>query len=300
MPETLAGQVTDLRLYSGGWGILRVRASSDDRESTVTGHPLGVKLGDTIQATGRWDDHPRWGRQFVASEIRTVVPSDAAGAIGWIASRIVGLGRKRAAQLVEVFGIPEVWAVLQDPAKLAEQPGISGKRAAAIVESYIEEQAGREQAVELKGWGLTDGQIAAVRKAWGSAAIERLREDPFQLIEKVRGFGFKRADAVARRMGLPSDHPARIDAALMHVLGEAEKAGHCYVPNGRLLGMAERLLGLDRETVGPRLRHVCDGERGARVGPKIYSARVMRAEASVAAKVRALLGRGASEKREAA
>lgn len=297
MSERISGQVTWIRLFDSGWGILHVRAGSGDTETKVTGTPLGVKLGDTIEATGRWDDHPRFGRQFKAQSIRTVIPSDSAGAIGWIASHMPGIGRKRAAQLVAAHGLPKIWEVLADPAELAELPGINARRAETIAAEYAEKQSGREEAVELRGWGLTDGQINTVRNAWGRDAIKKLRADPYLLIEEVRGFGFKRADAVAQRMGLAADHPSRIDAAILHLLTEAEGAGHCYVPNGKLLRMACALLGgLSIEVVGPRLKHVCDGERGSRVGSKIYRASTMAAEQRIAAKVRRMLERSKAKK----
>ena len=94
--ETLRGQVDHVRVIREGWGTIALLHGSARELAKVTGHPLGVEVGDTIQVEGEWTTHPRYGRQFKASSIRTIAPSDASGAIEWILSRLPGVGRKRA------------------------------------------------------------------------------------------------------------------------------------------------------------------------------------------------------------
>lgn len=306
--ETLRGQVERVRIVRDGWGTLVLLHGSASERATVTGHPLGVEEGDTIQVEGQWTTHPRYGRQFKASSIRTIAPSDSAGAIEWILSRLPGVGRKRATEMLERWPIPEVWEVLdRRPHELAVIDGITPKRAADIGRRYAEVSGERDRIVALRGWGLTDRQAARVVEKWGAEALEKLRENPYLLSEEVHGFGFLRSDAVAVRMGLPLDHPSRIRAGIVHVLREAKAQGHTYVPAGKLIAMTARMLGpaVDEGAVVREGRAVIAAgemaQREARAGAAthIYPAELEEAEASVAASIQRL-ARGALERRAAA
>jgi len=47
-----------------------------------------------------------------------------------------------------------------------------------------------------------------------------LKEDPYLLVREIPGFGFKRVDQVARKMGTPKEHPGRIRAGVVHSVVE--------------------------------------------------------------------------------
>lgn len=294
--EVVRGEIAEARLLKEGWGRLRLRAGSGDSASvTVTGQILGFETGTTVECRGRWDIHPTYGKQFRATTIVTVIPSDASGAIAWIASRLPAIGRKRATELVNRYGIPELWNVLEHaPERLAaDVRGITPELARAIADEYSRVRDEREEMVTLRGWGLSEPQIKRCRQVWKTTTkvIEELRKNPYQLCELVYGFGFDRADQVARRMGIPVDHPGRIQACLLHQLGEAEGAGHCYVPTGKLVALAADALGLEQPKVRAELEAVCDGERAVRAdeGVRVYRATTHAAELAVVAGVQALL-----------
>ncbi|MEM1417184.1 MAG: helix-hairpin-helix domain-containing protein, partial [Myxococcota bacterium] len=253
MSETqVTGVVEALRIFNELWGIGTLQPPRGPT-ITVTGNWPGIDEGATVVATGAWSNHPRYGRQLKAERIERVLPSDTQGVVRWLVSRLPDVGPGRATALVERFGVNGLWELLDEgrATELAQVPGITPARAEAIVAAYAEHRDERDRMVRLRGWGLTDGQIGALETAWGERLEERLRENPYSVIEHVRGFGFKRADVLARKMGLRAHHPARIAAGLLHVMGEARAAGHTYVPAGKLMSMGARLLGLTKDDVRP-------------------------------------------------
>lgn len=310
MTEQLRGQVERVRVIRDSWGIVTLLAGSASERTAVTGTVLGFDVGDTVEVTGDWREHPRWGWQFRAREIRTVIPNDTAGAVEWLRGRLPAVGRKLATEMVERWGLPELWDVLDhdpagaaaregelvhpEPSPLCELRGITPARAERIHRAYREHRAERDRIVAMKRWQLTDRQIAKLTDAFGDEALARVRRDPYCLIELVDGFGFQRSDDLARRMGLPADHPSRIRAGLLHLLSEAEGAGHVYVPAGRLVSMAVRLLGsrVDEAAVRREANALLDGEKIVRLGARVYRPRLAEAEAAVAESVVRLL-RGA-------
>lgn len=312
--DTLRGQVESVRVFRDSWGIITLLAGSASERTTVTGIVLGFDVGDTIEVRGSWETHPRWGQQFVAKHIETLVPTDASGAIEWLRSRLPAVGRKLATEMVERWGLPGVWDALEhdpsaaaaaaveggelaapEPSPLCELRGITPARAERIHAEYRRRRAERDRVVAMKQYALTDRQIGQLTEAFGERALEHVRRDPYCLIELVAGFGWQRSDDLARRMGLAADHPSRIRAFLLHLMSEAEGAGHVYVPAGRLVGMAVSKLGLDERLVRREANALLDGRKIVRVGSAVYRPELAEAEDTVARSIARLLGAESDE-----
>lgn len=287
--DVVRGEVLEVRVFRDSWGRARVRGV----EGPVVGDVLGVSVGDTIEARGQWGEHPVHGRQFKAQTISATVPTDSRGVVAWLAARLPGLGEKRATAIVTKWPPPELYTVLdQTPERLAELDGISAKTAVAAGAEYQRVKGEALEMTTLLGWGLTEGQIKRCREVWASKVLEVLREDPYRLAEEVHGFGFARADVIARKMGLPHDHPRRIQACLVHILGVAEGEGHCYVLRGVAIKKACAGLGVAPPQVARELDHVIEQER-IRVGggERLYLPGTLGAELAIGSGVLRLLGR---------
>ena len=61
------------------------------------------------------------------------------------------------------------------------------------------------------------------------------------------------ADKIARNLGLPTAGSQRVDAGILHALGELESDGHSAYPQNALADAATELLGVDRPVVAERL-----------------------------------------------
>lgn len=296
--ETIRGELVSQRIVGADmWGIAELRVGADGRTVTATGNLLGTSPGDTLELDGVWTTHPKWGEQFKVRALRVVVPQDNSGAVKWLA-KLPQIGRQRATALVERFGVPGIWEVVEKTPELLEQvPGITAVRRDEITCRYHEVRHARDREARLLGWGLTQGQITRVLAKWGEQAEEVLREDPYQLCDEVYGFGFTRADAVARRMGLSQDAPPRLRAGVMHVLREmAADGGHCYLRRPKLLGAAARLLSVDIGLVARQLDHVLvEGRAYEDDEGRVYLSHLHHAEGEVAAAVADLLERAAEE-----
>ena len=284
--DTIRGEVLSTRVLGQEyWGRTSLLLTDGSRVDMV-GKILGYQEGDTVEADGRWDDHQRYGRQFKATRVKSVVPADASGAISWLCSYVPHFGRKRATDLVEAYGVPGIWDVIeQTPERLTEIRGLTEQRVAEVVAAYREHRLERDRMVRLRTWGLSDGQIARVLAAWGERTEEMLQSNPYQL-DDLHGVGFRTADTIAQRMGLPRTAPARIRAGARHILEQAAVAGHVYVPMGKLVGMTASLLEVTQEDVR---EHIQDLDRAVRRASHVYLERYDRAESQVAQGIAALV-----------
>jgi exodeoxyribonuclease V alpha subunit len=201
-----------------------------------------------------------------------------------LASTLPNVGVNRARALVARFG-SELWSVIESrPHVLAEVDGITPDRVTAIVEAYAAHRADRDSMVRLRGWGLTDNQIARCREVWPTVAevVEHVHANPYVLCDHVPGFGFLRADRVALRAGIAHDAPARVLAGIDHTLEVAVGGGDCFLWGAELQRRAVKLLGVDGAVVATGIRTAIAGGRIAGHRARYYPRRIDDAEAACA------------------
>jgi exodeoxyribonuclease V alpha subunit len=73
--------------------------------------------------------------------------------------------------------------------------------------------------------------------------------DPYCLAKDIHGIGFKTADQIAQKIGIPHDSILRVCAGLSQVLIEATGDGHCALPVDLLRDEAGKLLLVDDKIV---------------------------------------------------
>lgn len=240
--DRFTGNVTDVRILGRNyWGRLMLRMDDGD-EAPVVGSMLGIAIGDAVEVSGAWVNHERFGRQIKAKTVTAVRPRTETGTIHWLAARLPNVGRKRAQEMISRFGgVDSFWQVLEhEPERLTEVPGLTEARVAKLVDAYQEHRATRDRDIRLRNLGLTESQIGRLTAAWGEGDIveQKLRDDPYQVIGEIRGFGWSRADAIARAAGVPENAPSRIIAAIGYAMDVAAGGGHTYLPVEKLLQYA--------------------------------------------------------------
>lgn len=204
-----------------------------------------VADGEDVTLYGKWTTHPTYGDQFSAASRAEGPPPTTDGTVEYLAKnpQFKGFGRKKAKALVNMFGAELEGLAEADTAKLARSLGV----AAGMVEVVQQEWArGREVNAALAwlaGLGLTHRQTKTIVDKYAENARAVLQEDPYILAREVDGFGFKRADEVAAKLGIRGDHPSRLRAGVIYVAEEhTSKSGDCYLTEGEMLQGARPIL----------------------------------------------------------
>ena len=182
--------------------------------------------------------------------------------------------------------------------RLREVDGIGPVRAKRIVDAWAEQKVVREIMMFLHSNGVGTARAVRIYKTYGSDAVQVMTENPYRLTRDVRGIGFKTADAIAMRLGFEKTAMIRLRAGISFALAEAMDEGHCALPTGELIPLAESLLEASAELI----RTAIDLERseGAVVTDNVgetdcvFLAGLFRAEQAIAERLTRTRGRKAS------
>jgi exodeoxyribonuclease V alpha subunit len=298
--ETLLGTVERV-VYSGGDGAFTVARLKLDRGGgivTIVGTLVGVPEGAALRVSGRFETNARFGEQFRITRYTEVAPATLEGLRRYLGSGLIkGIGPELAGRIVDRFGIETLEILDRDPARIGEVAGIGRSRARAVRDAWTAQRQIREVMVFLQGYGVSPAFAARIYKRYGSAAIARVRENPYRLAFDVWGIGFRSADKLAAALGIARDAPARLEAGVRQVLDDEAGNGHLFVPKRALVEKAAALLEQDEAAVAAaidRLARAGDVAVDASVvdapaDPAVYETSLYRAELALAAGLRRLL-----------
>lgn len=247
--EELNGQVTAILARRGEFAVAEFLAHNQGPVKIV-GELPDVEVGQRLTLHGYETEHPLYGPQFRVEYYHTLLEHTRRGIIAYFEKDVQGVGPKIARRVVEhfwpEFGEKLLEALEAQPHRLTEVPGIGRDRAAKVARSLHESFSMRRVMLTFYELGLTPGlarRIVRVFRAIGEDPVAAVLAHPYDLMELVDGIGFARADAIARRRGVPSDAPERLGAAVRHVLRIATRSdGHCFLPRAELIRRTRQLL----------------------------------------------------------
>ncbi len=164
-----------------------------------------------------------------------------------------------AKKLVEKFGEKIFDIIESESGRLQEIDGIGPERRRRIKDAWAEQKIIREIMVFLHSNGVSTSRAVRIYKIYGERAIEEVRANPYALSRDVHGIGFKTADQIAQKMGIPHDSVLRACAGLEHVLAEATGQGHCALPLEFLKDETDKLLGVGQAVIETALQRTLVG-----------------------------------------
>jgi exodeoxyribonuclease V alpha subunit len=217
----------------------------------------GIDVGQTIRAEGEWLVDRKYGPQFKVSWYKPSLPVRKRGIIAYLSSGSVkGIGPKTAEKIFDHFGESTFEIMDQHIDRLAEVPKIGRKTLSRIKAAWREAQGDRELITFLGEHGISPAVASRLRKAYGESALSIVKSNPYRLVLDIRGIGFRRADEIARQIGLPPDSPDRITAAVSHILQSQADLGHTYQPRRKLDQLVVELIDVPVENVHSQVDHL--------------------------------------------
>jgi exodeoxyribonuclease V alpha subunit len=267
----------------------------------LTGHLAAPREGDEYRFTGTWFTHPRFGKQLKFTDAELLLPVGKSGVARYLSQITAGIGVKKAEKIVKALGENALEQIRENPGCL-DHPDLAfltEEQKKEIVADLTKNSVQAELAALICGPGIGMGTVMRIMKEFGQDAVVKIKENPYVLCSEVYGIGFKTADSIALRTGIPKNSPFRVDAALLWVLSEAANEGHCYLRPSLIV---ERLIGnkgkgviaasgVDVKDIAESNQRLIDDGRCVREGDCVYLKKMWVAERIVAAKIKTLINR---------
>lgn len=243
MPESHLGTLKDVVFRQEDFLIGYMETDKRERIK-IKGSLYGVEKGEEIAIKGKWETHPKYGRQFAVETWERPIPQTKEQVIAFLASPLVkGCGPKQAVMIYEKLGENAIDIIGEIGESCLEGiRGIGPKRRNKIVESVRSTFEVQKVISELLVYGITAEVAMKAYKEFGPNAAAIIQENPYELI-KLDNIGFLKADEIARKIGILPISSFRIDACMEFVLTKTcYSSGHCYVEEHELFKQVELAL----------------------------------------------------------
>lgn len=255
--EQVKGYVEHIIYRNDDNGYTVMNLMNGEEEIVCVGNFRTIDLGETLEVSGNYTEHPMYGMQLKAESYRVVEPDDEAGMERYLASgAIKGIGAALASRIIKKFGKDTFRIIEEEPERLAEIKGISEKKAREIAVRMEEKKDMRSAMVFLQKYGISDAMAVRIYNTYGEGIYGVMRENPYRLAEDVGGIGFRAADEIARKAGIHMDSDYRIRSGILYALAQSMAEGNIYLPENILLERCTSLLEVDKEGIEPQISNL--------------------------------------------
>ncbi len=224
-------------------------------KTIITGASIGdiPEVGSELILEGKWTSHPKYGNQFKFSLIREDLEASAGGQYKFLVNNINGLGPVKAQAIIDEFGT-DAFDIIRhfkedddkDTTDAFNNIGISSKLLKSIAIELERYGSEAESMAVLSSWEISPAAIVKLMKKYlvANAAVQKIKENPYQLIDDIESIGFVKVDGIAKAIGIEDNSPFRIKAGILYALKNSENEGHTCIDIRHLLFGRGRYLGV--------------------------------------------------------
>jgi exodeoxyribonuclease V alpha subunit len=288
--------------------VCKIRVAKIGEPITAVGHLAGVTQGESLELTGKWISHPKYGDQFEVATYKVTLPATIAGIRKYLGSGMIrGISHSLANRIVDTFKEETLTIIENEPDKLETIHGV-GKAKRKLIEKAWNKHHSVRRVMQF----LQDNRVGALHagsilKTYGANALSVLTKDPYLIAKDIPGFGFHTADSIARVSGIEKEDGGRLKACLICQLLIEEQEGHVYARKKELFIACSRMGGVDKDRFEDPLVELANSGEVVVEPPqkketedlledllddeetKVYLARLFTAETRIASRVKALL-----------
>lgn len=247
--DKIIGTIKDIIYSSNGFSIFKVFCD-DNKEVICVCNYDGFLIDDYVCAHGNFEINSKYGERFRVLSFEKRKVTNTKDIERYLSSSLfVGIGNKTAKKIIEKFGEETLNIINNDIDRLLEVEGIGKKRFIEIKNALKEGKENKQIILELTKLGLSLNASNKIYSIFYESSLEVIRNNPYLLIEKLDGFGFKKADLIGRKVGIPLDDFNRLSHGIMYVLKERLKFGNTFLPYDELILRCGEILCVNKDKI---------------------------------------------------
>lgn len=203
----------------------------NEKQIFVTGYFPVFEKDAMLECTGMYQEHPKYGMQFVVEHVRRIIPQERESIINFLSSpTFKGIGKKTAEKFVDALGLDLIDQIKTNPGKRYVIEGLPVKKQDEIIKTILKTNHEDQMLAFVAMIGLNMRQMFKIQRVYGDDAMFLIRNNPYRLIDDIDGIGFKTADKVAMTLGFDENDLLRQEAAFIDgLMQQCMRNGDSYV-----------------------------------------------------------------------
>lgn len=257
--ETIKGTINRFLFQSADNGFaIAILSESNSKQADIIakGYLPDLQAGQEVSLSGNWIFHPKFGKQFEVQKYQVTLPTSLLGLKKYLGSGLIkGIGKVYAEKLVDHFGEKVLEIIEETPNRLYEVAGVGKKRVEQIIGSWQQQKDVSNIMVFLQDKDISSSYAIKIYKKYGQSAVAVLKENPYRLADEIWGIGFKVADQIASKLGIPHDSLKRIKSGINFAINTEVGQGHLYVELEQLRQKVYDILNLPASQYAAKIKH---------------------------------------------
>ena len=250
----LKGQVESIIYQNEINSYTIAELETEDEEITIVGYLPFIVEGDTLKLIGNYVEHKDYGTQFKVTTFEKIMPENLASLEKYLSNgAIKGVGEATAKRIIQKFGKETINIIKYEPQKLCIIKGITNEKAQRISESFLENQEMWKIVGFLEKFHIGAQQAKKVYEKLGINSVEKIKEDPYLLMEITSGVDFKQIDEMAIKIGITPKNDRRIQTGIKYGLIKSTYNGNSCTLETNLIEYAKMLLNVSEEVIEDNL-----------------------------------------------
>ena len=204
-----------------------------------------AQSGRMFEVRGVLKKDATWGWTVEAARSKEIIPKTEEGIVAYLSSGMIkGIGKATAKKIYAAYGEKTLDVLKTDPDRLLELKGISASRVESIKESLLLLDEDMSELVALLlPEGVSIRRCCQIYEKYKEQSLYKVRTEPHELCKEIYGIGFYTADKIALAAGADMNTVTRAEAAMLHVLREAEIGGDLFRNSGHMCVAYDELVG---------------------------------------------------------
>lgn len=279
-----------------GFNVVKIQDSYSKQVFCAVGNFIGLQTGENLKLFGNWVNDSKYGKQFKVKSYQIITPNTIIGIEKYLGSGLIpGIGPVIAKRIVNVFGLNSLDVIDNSPDSLSEVEGIGVSRIDWIKKAWQKQKKIRNVMVFLHENGVSTSFAVKIYKIYENDAIQIIKKDPYCLARDIFGIGFKTADTIAQKMGIPATSILRVKSGVLHFLKELSNDGHVCYPTKEYIEFISRNLGVEAGVVVSSIEELVGSNdvvlyKDTRGNEFLYLRYLYLAENYVASRLKELIG----------
>lgn len=261
--EAYTGEIKNIIFCNEETNFIIASFDTVDGNIIIKGNIINPTPGLPIEVKGEWEENPNYGRQLKVSTYKIIEPISKDGIVRYLSSGLIpDIGPVFAQKIVDRFG-PDAFNILKNnPEKVLEIPGIGKKKLNSIVTFFNEHYVINDIIYFLISKKVTPTYAYKIYDAFKEDSISVIKENPYKLIEVVSGIGFKKADNIARELGIDEKSDFRLKSAAIFILDTAaNQKGHTFLPQEEFIAELSALLSISSDDITEKIDSIIDEDK---------------------------------------